>query len=404
MPDDINARVSRAVELVRQSVEAVSSTRAGTARLPTGQSVPDPTGVLTECGIPRRQRVAPWTEAARAWAAAASGPPRRPGYADSPPPTAALSTPMVASLNTLRSMRPTALGRNLAEPPATAAPGSALRHITYHGPAGSRTFDLYIPSRYSGRPVPLVVMLHGGTQGAADFMAGTGMNAVAEHHTFLVAYPEQSRAANHGGYWNWFRTQDQRAGAGEPAILAGITEQITTTYAVDRGQVFIAGLSAGGAMAVVMAASYPDVYAAAGIHSGLAYRAATDVPGAFAAMKTGGTPSPSGPVPLIVFHGGSDTTVAPINAHKIVEGRLAGYQQGTTSFTRTRHGAADGVRPYVRTVHTDATGITVAQSFIVEGAGHAWFGGNPAGTYTDSQGPNASREMARFFLTNRRCR
>ncbi len=291
-----------------------------------------------------------------------------------------------------------------AEAPSAAPGGAKFLAATFSSSAGSRPYKLYVPSGYHGQPVPLVVMLHGCTQSPDDFAAGTRMNEAAEEHICLVAYPAQTAAANSSKCWNWFNAADQRRGQGEPALIAGITRQVMRDYAVNPRQVYVAGLSAGGAAAAIMGEAYPELYAAVGVHSGLACGAASDMPSAFTAMRQGKPaharrgPGSAASLPAIVFHGDRDTTVHPGNGDAVVVRALpAGSLR-----VRTEEGRAPGGHAYTHTLHTDASGRTVLEQWVVHGAGHAWFGGSPAGTYTDPRGPDATGEMLRFFLEHPR--
>ncbi|MBR0926292.1 PHB depolymerase family esterase [Bradyrhizobium diazoefficiens] len=269
---------------------------------------------------------------------------------------------------------------------------------TFSNAAGSRTYKLFIPSRFQGQRLPLIVMLHGCTQSPDDFAAGTRMNFLAEEQNCYVVYPEQPSGANQSKCWNWFRTGDQRRGGGEPSMIAGITRQIMREHPIDPKRVYVAGLSAGGAAAAIMGATYNDLYAAVGIHSGLACGAASDLPSAFVAMRQGGGSKANADgktsVPTIVFHGNRDTTVHPKNGDQIIE-QSARATRPTTKVLRGRvpHGHA-----YTRTVLIDGAGRAISEHWNIDGAGHAWSGGSPAGSYTDPQGPDATREMLRFFL------
>jgi poly(hydroxyalkanoate) depolymerase family esterase len=290
--------------------------------------------------------------------------------------------------------------------PVVVPDGAQFLATTFSNQAGSRPYKLYVPSGYRGQPVPLIIMLHGCTQSPDDFAAGTRMNAAAEEHTCLVAYPGQTSSANMQKCWNWFSESDQQRDGGEPSLIAGITREVMRDYAIDPRRVYVAGLSAGGAAAAVMGDAYPDLYAAIGVHSGLACGAARDMPSACAAMQQGGVgsglraigTSRSGTqrrvVPAIVFHGDRDTTVNPRNGDAVV----AQSAQGEALRTHAEEGQVPGGHAYSRTLHADASGQTVIEQWVIHGAGHAWFGGSPAGSYTDPRGPDATGAMLRFFL------
>ena len=277
--------------------------------------------------------------------------------------------------------------------------------LSFSSAAGTRAYKLYIPSGYQGQPRPLIVMLHGCTQSPDDFANGTRMNALGEELTCLVAYPEQSAAANRSKCWNWFDRRNQQRDCGEPALIAGITRQVMQDYAVDRRRVYVAGMSAGAAAAAILAATYSDLYAALGVHSGLACGLAHDLPSAFVAMKSGGDGGSvrkrdrlqertGQPIPTIVFHGDRDATVHPRNSDRFTEMLTENLNK------RVEGGQVHAGHSFTKTTYTDASGHHLFEKWVIHGAGHAWSGGSAAGSYTDPQGPDASREIMRFLLSH----
>ncbi|TYR81892.1 PHB depolymerase family esterase [Priestia megaterium] len=287
---------------------------------------------------------------------------------------------------------------------------------TYNG----RNYKLYIPDGYqTGTALPLVVMLHGCTQDPNQFAAGTQMNTLADSEKFLVLYPEQPSSANSNKCWNWFETAHQSRGSGEPALIAGMVNQVKNDYTVDDHRVFAGGLSAGAAMSVIMGAAYPDIFAAISVGAGLEYKAATSVVNAFTAMSSGG-PNPvqqgdtayqamgnyKRTVPVIVFHGTSDTTVYPVNAEQVIsqwaqtnDKASDGADNNNIDDTaeQTVTGTVSGGRSYTQSIYKDAAGTTVMEKYMVDGMGHAWSGGSTVGSYTDPKGPNATQLSWNFF-------
>lgn len=298
------------------------------------------------------------------------------------------------------------VGRPRPLPPDVVPPGGQFITGFYRNQAGILGYKLYIPSHYHGQPLPLLVMLHGCKQTADDFAAGTRMNGIAEDRRCFVVYPEQPLGANPAKCWNWFRQSDQRRDKGEPSLVAGITGKIMRDYCVDSRRVYVAGLSAGAAAAAVLGANYPDLYAAIGVHSGLACGAAHDLPSAYAVMREGeaapgsrahappGVDAQARIVPTIVFHGDRDGTVHPRNGTHVINYWTKGFNLRTS----VHSGRVPGGHAYTRTVYRDATGKPLLERWDIHGSGHAWSGGSPAGTFTDPRGPDASQEMLRFFL------
>lgn len=304
---------------------------------------------------------------------------------------------------------PAASRDTAAEPDEIVVPASARKPGvsgefiagSFRNSAGQRGYKLYVPPNAGDQPRPLVVMLHGCTQDADDFAAGTAMNDTAREQGFYVLYPIQPRETNPQKCWNWFKHNHQQQGRGEPAILAGMTREVIATHAIDSRRVYVAGLSAGGAMAAILGQAYPDLYAAAGVHSGLAPGAASDLPSALAAMKGAGVraaavPAGSG-VPTIVFHGDRDATVHPGNAESVIRASAGAGIRAEPE----RVPGIGGKRSSTRYTYRNPAGEVVAERWEVHGAGHAWSGGTPNGSYTDRTGPDATAQMLRFFFERR---
>jgi len=310
-----------------------------------------------------------------------------------------------------------------AAPHPQAEPPGSFTRIAFAHP-GTRNnphhYHLYVPpGAAAGAPMPLVLMLHGCTQNPEDFATGTGMNAAAALANTLVLYPEQPHSANSNGCWNWFRPGDQQRGGGEPALLVAMVQDVMNRHAVDTQRVYVAGLSAGGAMAALLGREYPDVFAAVGVHSGLQAGAAHNVMGALSAMKNGAKPgAPTHPTsnapkqpppPIIVFHGDADTTVHAHNGEQLIQAQLSAHAStpaGARNTVQTVHrGQSPGGRGYTCTVHAlagdTAPGAVVAEHWVLHGAGHAWAGGHAAGSHTDPHGVGATAEMLRFFGDHR---
>jgi poly(hydroxyalkanoate) depolymerase family esterase len=316
-----------------------------------------------------------------------------------------------------------AIERATASPPtaglaprkaAAAKPGQFSGGV-FRNDAGQRDYKLYVPAAKPDAPLPLLVMLHGCKQDPDDFAAGTRMNEWADRQPMLVLYPAQTRAANPYACWNWFNRHDQQRDGGEPHIIAGMILDVAARHGADPRRIYAAGLSAGGAMTAILAHTHPELLAAAGVHSGLPHGAAQTMIGALGVMKRGGParrasrarakPSDRRGVPLIVFHGDHDKTVHPINGEHLVQQALESARAAKPHDLGrpiVKPGRVPAGHAYTRTAYADRAGQVQVEHWVVQGSGHAWSGGDSAGSFTDPLGPDASAEMLRFFLERTR--
>lgn len=292
-----------------------------------------------------------------------------------------------------------------AETPATARaprPGTFEAH-RFPTDAGTYTYRLFLPPQAGERALPVIVMLHGCTQDAADFAAGTAMNELAAEQGCIVVYPEQLARSNTMRCWNWFDPAHQQRGRGEPAMIAALATHVVQRHGGDARRVYVAGLSAGGAMAALAGQLYPDVFAAVGVHSGLPVGAASDVRTAHAAMRKAtrqrsGGQAGSAAVPTIVLHGRADPTVHPGNGRHVVEDAVARMAAAGVRLAREEQQVPTDGRPVTRTVYRDAGAVPRLEHWEIAAGPHAWSGGSAAGSHTDPGGPDASAAMVAFFL------
>lgn len=288
----------------------------------------------------------------------------------------------------------------ITTPPTTgrAIPGSSFRAGVHESEFGTRSYKLFKPGTAVGsaKPPPLLIMLHGCGQTPDDFAKGTRMNALAKELGLIVVYPAQPRDAHPNRCWDWLHRGNQTRDAGEPAILASLTRKILETHGADPARVYVAGLSAGASMALILAHEYPDLFAAVGVHSGLPAGAAHDQASALMAMQRG---NPGWrlrqPMPTIIFHGSRDAVVNPRNGRLVAIRAREAFPslRGTETAGQVHNG-----RSYSKTVHRIGSGRPLVEHWNVKMSGHAWSGGSPTGRFTDQKGPDASREMIRFFL------
>ncbi len=285
-------------------------------------------------------------------------------------------------------------------PQPSPRPPSFDLHTFERGPS-RHAYRLFVPGRLDDSPIPLVVMLHGCKQDSEDFAKGTAMNELAEREKFMVLYPEQPRTANSMGCWNWFHPAHQSRDQGEPAMIAALTRQVASSHGVDPARVYVAGLSAGAAMAAIMGQLFPEIYAAVGVHSGLAPGSAHSVASAFSAMSKGPGPRAKTEaigIPVIIFQGSGDSTVAQANADAIIRSELVAWSsKGAALVEGNKTINTAGKRPSTATVWTDGAGKPIVESWTIDAGPHAWSGGHVSGSFTDPKGPSATQAMVDFF-------
>lgn len=292
----------------------------------------------------------------------------------------------------------------------------AFQTATYQG----RPYKLFVPPGYQhGTATPLFVVLHGCSQDPDDIARGTRFNEHAEAHGFLVLYPQQTTEHNPRACWNWFQREHQHRRRGEPAAIVTLIQHLQRSYSIDDGRIYAVGISAGGAMAVILAATYPDVFAAIGVSAGVPYQIAQNTAGALAAMRGGSnnplllervyraTPASPRVVPLMLFHGMADRTVSPVNAQLLINQWMATSRLLTTGSGHVPPrlaGVSSYVLPsgrsYTHRVYEGTDGDTLIEAYLIEDLGHAWSGGSPSGSFTDPDGPDASSQMTRFCLAH----
>ncbi|MFB6243646.1 MAG: PHB depolymerase family esterase, partial [Halobaculum sp.] len=279
-------------------------------------------------------------------------------------------------------------------------------------------YTKYVPSGASGGE-PLVVMLHGCSQEPDEFAYATGANDLAEQEGFVVVYPDQSSFSNPYGCWNWYYDANTARGAGEGASITNIALHAAAEESLDTDRIYVAGFSAGAAMVPPLLASYADVYAAGGVHSGLEYDAADTATGATYAMSFGGpNPYDQGEqaydamvdygivdrVPTVVFHGTADGTVDDVNGDQVrtqaveTNDNVDGADdESIDTDPEDRVYDSTGGYDYRRDRYVGSQGRVNVEYWLIEGMDHAWAGGTPDGSFVAPDAPDATGAMWEFF-------
>ncbi|MES2760270.1 MAG: PHB depolymerase family esterase [Pseudomonadota bacterium] len=338
-----------------------------------------------------------------------------------PKPRVAAVPATVAPLKTKRAQPARAAKAPAAVPdPAAPATGkwlaSYLSGISERGTLRRMSYWLYLPDRplaeTADGSLPLIVMLHGCEQTATLFAQGTRMNQLAETAGYAVLYPQQSVSTHRHRCWKWYDRATQQGGGDVPMIV-GIINKVMANYPIDRSRIYICGISAGAAMANIVALNHPDLFAGLGLHSGPSFGGAHSTIGALTVMQHGAGMRVDGaiaevlgrreqfqPLPTILIHGDEDHVVRPINLAHLTRQAMLVNRLPADSPEQVEVKVKRGRSYQLRDVYSGRK-VMLRVARIAE-LKHAWSGGDERISFNSAQGPDASKMMLDFFSRHRR--